>query len=100
MPKRIKPDHALVRILGWRDAQRLVRHFGGEILQTSNCNFIHREFRNREIWRMHREGLSAGQIAEAVDLSEYHVRDLLRGEPPEESTASRRQHRRHTHAAV
>lgn len=87
VPKRIKPDHQLVEILGWHDAMRMVRHFGGEILQTSNCNFLHREFRNREIWRMHGEGLRLREIAEAVDLSEYHVRDILRGNPPEDRMA-------------
>lgn len=86
VPKRIKPDHLLVEILGWHDAMKMVRHFGGEIMQTSNCNFLHREFRNREIFRMRENGMKPRDIADAVDLSEYHVRDILRGKPPEDKS--------------
>lgn len=84
VPKRIKPDHLLVEILGWHDAMRMVRHFGGEILQTSNCNFLHRQFRAREIHRMNADGLSAKQIAAAVGITDRQVRNILAESPPEE----------------
>jgi hypothetical protein len=85
IPKRLTHvDHPLVRILGYRDAQKLVRAFSGMILQPSNCRFLARAARNRRIWEMAGDGLSVTEIAHGVDLSAYWVREILRGEPPEE----------------
>lgn len=77
IPKRIDPDHKLVRLIGWDDAMKLVRHFGGEILQPSNCRFLHREFRNAEVVRLWRAGEKLPLIADMVDLSYRQVRNII-----------------------
>lgn len=84
VPKTLKPDHILVRLLGWSDAQRLVDVFGGEILQPANCADIYRQFRDRSIIRMAGDGMKPAAIAELMGVSDRHVRNLLREMPQEE----------------
>lgn len=80
VPKRLPSvDHPLVRVLGWNDANKLVKAFSGMILQPSNCRFIVKAARNRRIREMAAEGFSVKQIAHGVDLSIYQVRDILAG---------------------
>ena len=87
VPKSVTLDHPLVKILGWTDAMLLVREFGGMILQPSNCNFLHREFRNREVRRMRDQGTTIAAIAEAVELTQRQVRNIIAETAPEEITA-------------
>ncbi|WP_300067765.1 hypothetical protein [uncultured Ruegeria sp.] len=78
VPKRLPSvDHPLVRVLGWKDASKLVRAFSGMILQPSNCRFIVRSARNRRIREMAEEGYSVREIAHGVDLSVDWVREIL-----------------------
>ena len=88
VPKRIGPDHPLVAMIGWRDANLMVREFGGMILQPANCRFLHREFRTREVLRLRREGWSVAAIAGAVEISQRQVFNILSAEiSPEEPQA-------------
>lgn len=86
VPKRLPLDHQLVEVLGWTDARRLVRHFGGEILQTSNLRYLERAWRQHSIRYLRAaQRMSATEIAEYIGLSVYRVREILRtGEPPED----------------
>lgn len=89
VPKAIKPDHLLVRILGWTDASRMVKAFGGEILQPATCAGLYRQFRDQAIVRLvAEEGASAAMAAEWFDVSERHVRNLLRDGSPAEQRAA------------
>jgi hypothetical protein len=84
VPKRIQPDHPLVRILGYPDAQKLARAFGGEILQVANCAEIYRRFRDASIRQMAAARASVQAIAELMQVSKRHVQDVLRENPQEE----------------
>lgn len=84
VPKRVGPDHRLVRILGWDVAQKLVRGFGGEILQPANCRAYYVRFRDRTIMDMLGEGCRPAMVAEIMGLSERYVRSLQRENPQEE----------------
>lgn len=86
VPKRLPPDHQLVRILGWNTANKLVRHFGGEILYPANCRGIYAKYRDDAILRMLQDGARASMVAELMGLSERHVRNLLREKPQEDAT--------------
>ncbi|QMP19222.1 hypothetical protein [Pseudomonas phage Persinger] len=88
VPKRLKPDDSLVRILGWHDAKRLVDAFGGEILQPASCAEIYRRFRDQSAIRMAREGMKPDAIAELLGVSDRHVRNLLREIPQEDAKAA------------
>lgn len=88
VPKRIKPDDLLVRILGWRDAMRLVGAFGGEILQPASCADVYRGFRDRTIERLAADGMKPAAIAALLEVSDRHVRNLLREIPQQEIPAA------------
>lgn len=77
IPKRLPVDHMLVQMLGWHDASKMVAAFTGMILQPSNCRFLHRQHRNREIRRMDAEGMLITDIADVVELSTYRVREII-----------------------
>lgn len=86
VPKNLKPDHYLVRILGWHDAFRLQQEFAGEILYPGTCADVYRGFRDKSIRRLAAEGLPNVLIAEWFGVTERHVRGLLRAENPLEVT--------------
>lgn len=88
VPKRLPPDHELVRILGWNDARRLADAFGGEILQPASCAEIYRRFRDDTILRMVREGMKPAAVAALLEVSERHVRNLVREKPQQDFAAA------------
>lgn len=88
VPKSLKPDHQLVQLLGWHDAQRLVDAFGGEILNPASCSDVYRRFRDQSIIRMVGEGLAVKSVAELMEVSDRHVRNLVREKAQEELTAA------------
>lgn len=81
VPKRMPPDHNLVKLLGWSDAQKMRAVFGGEILQPSNCRFVYRRHRNRQLLRMASENVPLADIADMLELSVYRVREIIALEP-------------------
>lgn len=85
VPKHLKPDHQLVRLLGWNDARRLVAEFGGEILQPANCAEIYRQFRDRSILQMLAGGSRPAAVAELMGVSDRHVRNLQRENAQEDN---------------
>lgn len=88
---RLKPSHDLVRILGWLDAVKLAREFGGLILQPGACTAIYRPFRDTNIIRLMREGTPIALVAEWFDVSERLVKNLVRENPQEEMRAANAQ---------
>jgi len=84
VPKTLRHDHPLVGVLGFDDAHKLVRAFGGEILQPASCKDIYREYRDRSIKSMLITGARAGHIADLFEVSERHVRNIAREIPQEE----------------
>lgn len=80
----LKPDHRLVQILGWPDAVKLCRAFGGEILQPATCADLYRDFRNKSIRRLvFVEGMKPRQVAELFDMSERQISNILKEKPQE-----------------
>ena len=83
---RLALDHKLVQILGWIDAEKLSRHFGGEIMYPANCAHIQREFLHKTIIQMMAGGrMKATECAAIVGVHERTVRNLIRENPPEET---------------
>lgn len=82
VPKRLPPDHDLVKIIGWRDAFKLVQAFGGEFLYPAGCAAIYRDFRDSAILRLIRNDfMQVKMVADWFCVSERHVRNLLREIP-------------------
>ncbi len=82
---RLGADHPHVRILGWHDAVKLSKAFGGEIMYPASCAFIYRAFRDQNILRLARLGVRLALIAKHMDVSERHVRNLVQENPPEDA---------------
>lgn len=85
---RLGVNHPLVQIVGWHDAVKLCKAFGGEIMYPANCACIAREFRDQAIMQMVGSGLSKSVIADQVGVSERQVRNVVRARlteiPPED----------------
>ncbi|GHE88404.1 hypothetical protein GCM10016455_05670 [Aliiroseovarius zhejiangensis] len=79
VPKRLSPNHWLVARLGWSDAQRMVRSFGGMILQPSNVRYWGRDMRNKRVVQMFSRGATPQTIAAELGISEARVRELIDG---------------------
>ena len=79
VPRNLKPDHLLVRLMGWHDAERLVRAFGGELLKPASCSHVYRGFRDQGIVRLLGEGVPVAMIAGWFEVSERHVKNLAAG---------------------
>lgn len=81
---RLGMNHELVRIIGWLDAEKLSRAFGGEILQLASCTCVYREFRDQHITRLFLDGVPRKLLAEWFDVSDRHIKNLVRWEIPHE----------------
>lgn len=93
VPKSLKPAHRLVQILGWRDAERLVGVFGGEILRPGNCRDLYRQHRDDGIVHTAGTGVPLSMIAQWFDVSLRHVQYLMsemksRRRNPQDRTAT------------
>lgn len=73
VPKKLKPDSLLVRVLGVDDAQALVNMFAGTCLTPPACIEVYRRFRDRSILELVGDGLANGLVAEAVGVKLRHV---------------------------
>lgn len=76
VPKTLAADHRLVRLIGWARAQQLVRAFGGEMLLPAGCAELYRDFRDRSLLRLLREGHRTAELAEWFEVCERHIRKL------------------------
>gem|GEM_PF-323268 len=87
VPKALPPGHRLTRLLGWQDAMKLVRAFGGEILKPACCAEIYRPFRDAGIVAMVAAGEAHEVVAGLMGVSAKHVKNLLREIPREDAQA-------------
>lgn len=78
IPKTLRADHPLVELMGFQDAHKLVKAFGGEILQPASCQDVYRTFRDKSIIALLMAGLRPRTIADLFDVSDRHVRNLAR----------------------
>ncbi len=93
VPKRLSPEHELVRMIGYRDATKLVRAFGGEILYPANCRNVFRRIRDESVIRAVNLGARVEIVAELYGMTVRNVRSILDAEKaPEENTPDDRQH--------
>lgn len=67
--KNFDLNHNLVKIMGYEDAYKLSRHFGGELLVLSQCKRIILKKRNIGIKSMLQQGFKKEQVAEFFNLT-------------------------------
>lgn len=75
-PKRLKPAHKLVAILGWDDAEALARELGGMALQLHSCNGILQRFRDNELRALASQGAATDTLAETFGITPRYVRTI------------------------
>lgn len=80
VPRELRPDHQLVRLIGYDAAVALVRNFAGMILQPASCAHLYRAHRDRSILRLLSQGLPVKLVAEWFEVCERHVTNLSRAE--------------------
>jgi hypothetical protein len=83
---RLTLQHELVRILGYKDAVKMCRHFGGEILQPANCSEIYRNYRDRMIDSYLQERVSVAHISAIFCVSRETVNAVRRLQKPQEDS--------------
>lgn len=93
VPKSLETSHDLVRILGWNDASKLVKHFGGELLSPGTCAELHRKFIVKTIRKMAVQGMSLKAIAYNLDISERTVYRHAIDNTPKDISAANDNHR-------
>ena len=76
VPKRLKPGHPLIDMVGLEAAQALARHFAGAVVQPGACADMIRAWNTRHLRRLAAEGWPADELAEAFGLSARQVRNL------------------------
>ena len=77
VPASLKPDDRIIGMIGYVNAVKLVRAFGGSFLFPAPCAEIYRNFINETVLRLHREGMKAAEISESIDISLRRVYRVL-----------------------
>lgn len=79
VPRRMKPDHPLVGILGWPAANRLQRSHTNMVLEIPYCADLYRAYRARVIGQMADAGYDINAIAAWVQIHPRSVQSALDG---------------------
>lgn len=77
VPKKLPVDHDLVRMIGYQDAMKLVRAFGGEILYPANCRHVFKRVRDDAMVRMIEMGARIEIVADLFGMTPRAVRDIM-----------------------
>lgn len=77
VPKKLPVDHELVRMIGYQDAMKLVRAFGGEILYPANCRHVFKRLRDDAMVRMVEMGARIDVVADLFGMTQRAVRDIM-----------------------
>lgn len=75
IPKRVKPNHPLVRLVGLADAERLAKKLGGLNLQPATGESVALDARDRFVREEIAKGRPRGEVAAEAGVS---VRQLAR----------------------
>lgn len=76
IPKRPTTSSRLVAILGWDNAAKLSREFGGEVLTLATCANLRRNDRDQAIARALANNATPAAISLRFGLNERHVRRI------------------------
>ncbi len=77
IPKNMKAQHKLSKLLGLEQANLMSRHFGGETISIVRAAKAKRAARNREIVHLYDSGMRVPDIARRMELTERQVYTIL-----------------------
>ncbi|WP_180183706.1 Mor transcription activator family protein [Acinetobacter sp. YH01020] len=78
--KNLNSDHTLVKAIGYVDACKLAKEFGGELLVLAHCNHMVLEVRNNGIRNMMKSGFSIRELASFFNVTESIVSRIYEDE--------------------
>lgn len=78
--KNLNTQHALVKAIGYTDACKLSKEFGGELLVLAHCNHMILEARNEGIRAMMKSGFSIRELASFFNITERIVSGIYEDE--------------------
>lgn len=78
--KRLEMRHFLVRALGFPDAEKLSKEFGGELLVLSQCKRLILRARDNGIREMIRMGFKVNELANIFSVTERIVSRVYESE--------------------
>ncbi|HDS1132276.1 TPA: helix-turn-helix domain-containing protein [Stenotrophomonas maltophilia] len=79
VPSTLPDQHRLIDILGHDVAQRLVAHFGGELLFLASCFAAGAHERREQIARAVASGMPRDHVAREFGVSQTTIKRALRG---------------------
>lgn len=82
VPRTLRADHPLVRMIGWHPAKKLVHAFGGEVLKPASCYELYKRFRDRSIVELAMAGMRHEDLAEVMGVGIRHIKNVMREIPP------------------
>jgi hypothetical protein len=77
VPRRFRPDHPLLMLLGAESAAKLAEHFGGDKLEVPKPDAVHRQLRARSIKARRAEGTSVAALVSEFNLSRRRILQIL-----------------------
>jgi Mor family transcriptional regulator len=77
IPKNMKAQHKLSKLLGLEQANLMSRHFGGETISIVRAARAKRAVRNKEIIRLYDAGTRVPDIAQEMELTERQIYSIL-----------------------
>ena len=78
--KRLEMNHFLVRTLGYLDAEKLSKEFGGELLVLAQCKQLILKARDNGIRQMIKSGLGIQELANIFNVTERIVSRIYEAE--------------------
>ena len=80
VPRRMRPDHYLIGVIGAELAAVMVAEYGGMLLYVASCNQHHARIRNAEILEAFERKESRVSIAARYNLTPRMVAYIIRSE--------------------
>lgn len=81
VPQSVGAQHKLSTLLGFEQAKKLSRTFGGEPLTIARCTMLLKHRRNEEIRKKYDEGASVHELVREYGLTERRIYSILSSEP-------------------
>lgn len=78
--KRLDMNHFLVKTLGYPDAEKLSKEFGGELLVLAQCKQMILKVRDNGIREMLRAGFSVIDLVSAFNVNERTINKIYEDE--------------------
>lgn len=77
VPRVIKPDHRIAKVVGIENAHKMSEEFSCIIIELGICKSLQQRLRNERIREMHSEGMRIKTISIAMNLSQRQIANII-----------------------